>query len=447
MAKSLVGLSGSAADLELVLFDFRLTSGRTLADVSNAVGVPTVDYKVGAVSEITIPAVDDGTLRRANALTYGGSLIYDGAEWDVVAIDREYKGATTNLTITIRSALARQLRNTTGPTSWSNITPAQWIRTVVKKAGGQAIAEDGSKARKIVMKRGETVLDVISSLASDTGVEWVEHGGVVYFGTPWWAYQNGPGLPMWNLSIAGDNPLVLTASSRSSLDDRQNAAEITLSVPQEVAKVIRPWHTVNLSGLTKDDNGLWLVRDVNYELRPSAASITATRPLKGSPKKGSSSGGGDGADTGDGDGGSWIPKPDKKYAGCNFTPRKYVERAKAAVGNSYENRACLRWVSEIIRGYPGLGGYYAKYVWKYAPESAIKYRRDFDPPIGSVVVWDAPTGGDAGHVGIAIGNGRCISATGGSVVNTSIRGGFDAANYLGAVTPPFTGNYPQHPNG
>lgn len=410
MAKTLIGLSGTGRGAAYTDFEgIVLGDGQALAQISEAIGVPTVDYKAGAVTEMTIPLVDDGSIRKTGLLKAGSWLRYDGVRWDIAAVEREYRGTSVNVTLTARSALARRLRNTTGPQTWRDITPAQWIRNVVKKAGGEAVAENGSKARKIVMKRGQSVLDVIASLASDTSVEWTEHGGVVYYGTPWWAYTGAPKLPTWGLSQFGEEAQILTVSTRSSLDDRETEAEASLTVPQSVAKQIRPWHRVVLSGMTEDDNGLWLVRDVNYELRPGAGSITCYRPKKSSPKNGSSSSGssaGDDEDLSPVPGSTFTdaPRPNgwkgRTVVQILTTWRRYKTTGLPGAGGIIDT--CL-YTSQEIAGYSHVGDN-PNELWPTIPEA--KKHRNRKPVPGAILIF---TGGKSGHAAVYMGNGRALS--------------------------------------
>ena len=124
------------------------------------------------------------------------------------------------------------------------------------------------------------------------------------------------------------------------------------------------------------------------------------------------------------------------WHGCTRSPRQYVAyaRKQAAAGAGFRQNGCLAWVSIALSGREGLGGYYARYVWERAPASAVKSPGDTSPPIGAIVVWGPPTGGGAGHVGISVGGGRFISATGGRVVELNIAG---FGSYYGAMTPSF----------
>ena len=71
----------------------------------------------------------------------------------------------------------------TGPKTWEKATPEQVISSLVKKAGGTAVVEPGAGRMRIRQSRNQSVLDLIGSIASDTGVEWVEVDGVIYVGT------------------------------------------------------------------------------------------------------------------------------------------------------------------------------------------------------------------------------------------------------------------------
>ena len=437
---------GSMTDASRTVVDgVQLASGMYLADITDAIGVTRWDFRVGAVSEFSFPAVDrNRQLSKRGLLREGVTLRWDGDAWQIAAVERDYKGEDIWLNFTARSRLARRLRNMTGKRSAEKSTPQAFIGAAVKKAGGLALVEPGAGSMRIVQKRDESVLDVIASIASDTGVEWVEHGNTFFVGTPWWAFQGNTNLPTWSVrtdgreSGFGRSLSMLSLSSRSSLDDRRNAAEASMTVEAATGSQVRPWHRVDVSRADAEDNGIWLVSDVTFDETAGSADLSLQRPLKSSPKKASQGtskvdGVGDGGDLSSLDG-EWIQGADKVWPRCTRTPRQYVAWARSQVGQGFGYNQCLAWVSIAVSGSQGRGGYYARYVWEKAPSSAVKSAGDTNPPIGAIVVWSAPTGGGAGHIGISVGGGRFISATGGRVVELGIAG---FGSYYGAMTPSF----------
>lgn len=437
---------GSMTDASRTVVDgVQLASGMYLADITDAIGVTRWDFRVGAVSEFSFPAVDrNRQLSKRGLLREGVTLRWDGQVWQIAVVERDYKGEDIWLNFTARSRLARRLRNMTGKRSAEKSTPQAFIGAAVKKAGGLALVEPGAGSMRIVQKRDESVLDVIASIASDTGVEWVEHGNTFFVGTPWWAFQGNTNLPTWSVrtdgreSGFGRSLSMLSLSSRSSLDDRRNAAEASMTVEAATGSQVRPWHRVDVSRADAEDNGIWLVSDVTFDETTGSADLSLQRPLKSSPKKASQGtskvdGVGDGGDLSSLDG-EWIQGADKVWPRCTRTPRQYVAWARSQVGQGFGYNQCLAWVSIAVSGTQGRGGYYARYVWEKAPSSAVKSAGDTNPPIGAIVVWSAPTGGGAGHIGISVGGGRFISATGGRVVELGIAG---FGSYYGAMTPSF----------
>ena len=445
MAKT---IGGTETGMARVVDGVKLASGLYLADITDAVGVAAFDYRTGAVPEFTFDAVDrDRKLSARGLLREGTTLKYEADTWQIAAVERTYKGADIWLTFTARSRLARRLRNMTGPKTWEKATPEQVISSLVKKAGGTAVVEPGAGRMRIRQSRNQSVLDLIGSIASDTGVEWVEVDGVIYVGTPWWAWKDdATGLPTWTARVDGVLPdigagrelAVLDFNSRSSLDDRKNAAEAQLTVEVKQGSRVRPWNLVDIRKADDADNGTWLVDGVGFDEVSGATSIDLLRPLKSSPKKASQGtskvdGVGDGGDLGALDG-EWIQGADRVWPHCTRTPRQYVAWARSQLGQSFGYNLCLAWVSIAVSGAQGRGGLYARYVWEKAPASAVKSPGDTNPPIGAIVVWSAPTGGGAGHIGISVGGGKFISATGGRVVERNIAG---FGSYYGAMTPSF----------
>lgn len=424
-----------------------LSGGLSLAQVSEAIGALSWDYGTGKVSQVSFPAVDaDRQLSKRGLLRAGTTLTHGGHRWEVAAVERDYRGRDVWLTFEARSRLARRLRLMAGPDKASGVTPGQWITSRVKKAGGVALVEPGAKRRTIVQKRTQSVLEVISALASDTGVEWVEFDNQVFVGTPWWAFQGRTRLPTWGTFATGADPtgvveLPLTTvgfTSRESLDDRGNAAEATLTVDPGMGRRVRPWHRVDVRRCDEPDEGMWLVTNVSFD-ESSDVTLALSRPLKSSPKKGST-GTGSGADAPSSDaldGADWIQGADRVWPKCSRTPRQAVNFGLSNRGPSwYGDGNCLAWVSVAFSGGQGLGGLLARYVWENAPASAVKAAGDKSPPAGAVCVWNGSIGGGAGHVGISIGKGQMVSATGGAIRIDTI-GAYAPGAYYGAMTPSF----------
>lgn len=442
------GMAGTPLGSDLIT----LSNGLSLADVGKVFGAVTWDFGAGKVSEFSVPAVDlDGVLSKRGLLKAGVRLTYQGERWEVAAVERDYKGADVWLTFTARSQLARRLRTMTGPDKAVDVTPATWITSRVKRAGGVAVVEPGAKRRTVVQKRSQSVLAVIEALASDTGVSWCEFDGRVFVGTPWWAFQGKTNLPTWQASARGVGILgarvldTVGFNSRSSLDDRTNEATADLLVTARSGIALRPWHRVEVVHADEQDTGLWLVSNVAFGEGDPGVRVSLTRPLKSSPKKGSqgtSSGGVGGAGDPAALEGEWIADADRRYPGCSRTPREIVAFARSQVGNGFRQSGCLAWMSIAARGSEGLGGYSARYVWGYAPAGAAKSAGDTNPPIGAIVVWGRGAGQGHGHIGVSIGGGRFISATGGAVQNLPIAG--FTSDYLGAMVPNFGGSYPNY---
>lgn len=390
-----------------------LSGGLSLADVSDAVGGLSWEFAVGQVAQFSFPLVDaDRAVSRRGLLRAGHTVMVDGQRWDVAAVDRDYRGGDVWCTFECRSRLARRLRMMTGPDTQKDVTPGEWIIRKVRKAGGSAVVERGAKRRTVVQKRSEGVTDVIASMASETGVEWVEFDNRMFVGTPWWAFQGETGLPTWSAWATGGGPEGVLRSldavsfqSRESLDDRKAAAEATLTVGPGVGRWVRPWHRVDVGRCDAPDEGVWLVTGVSFD-ESSDVSVSLSRPLKSSPKKGSTGG------TGTGDGGEL---PDLgPIAGSSYrdaqrpagwrgaTVESMVARFKANPGGlGYTiNNGCLWYAQE-------LGGYTHQYDNPEQAASLLGSRLNRTKTVvpGAVMLF---SNSNIGHAVAYIGGGRCI---------------------------------------
>ena len=384
-----------------------------LADVSDGVGSVSWDFAVGAVAEMNIPAVDiGGRLAAAGLLTAGTTLTYEAAPWQVAAIERDYRRPDIWLTITARSQLARRLRDMLGPDkSDGKVSPQQWITTRAKKAGARVVrVQPGASRRVITQKRGESVLSIIEALASDTGTEWVEYDGQLYVGTAWWAMHD-LGLTQWVAPLDGpkygSDLAYVGFQSRSSDMDRREAASATLTVEAQTGLQVRPWHRVRIADADPADNGLWLVTQNTWDDSTPSATITLSRPLKSSPKKGST---GTGTDS-TGDTGGLTPIP-----GSSFTdaarPSNWAGRSVTQILNIHRNNpgglnhqiynGCL-WYAQEVAGYSHIGAN-PHVLWGMLATAKRHTSRSVVP--GAVMLF---RNSNIGHAVVYLGGGRALS--------------------------------------
>lgn len=99
------------------------------------------------------------------------------------------------------------------------------------------------------------------------------------------------------------------------------------------------------------------------------------------------------------------------------------------------NQRCLAWVSRQVFQSPTRGITYAYQVWDNAP-TTMRFSRDFGPPRGAIVLWSHSIGGGAGHIAVALGNGKMATTMPGGVRIVPIKGFSDRA-YLGWMPPYF----------
>jgi len=405
--KAAGGGTGFARSSQRIL----LRDGVRLADVTDGVGSVAWDYAVGAVAEMSFPAVDvGGRLAAAGLLTAGTTLTYEAAPWQVAAVERDYRRPDVWVTVTARSQLARRLRNMVGPDkSDGKVTPQQWITTRARKAGAQTVrVQAGASRRVITQKRNESVLAVIESLASDTGTEWVEYDGCLYVGTAWWALHD-LGLREWVAPLDGpryaDDLAVAGLTTRSSIDDRQEAATATLTVESATGIQVRPWQRVRLVGADQADNGLWLVTQNTWDDSTPSATITLSRPLKSSPKKGST-----GTESTD-DTGGLTPIPGSSFTDAR-RPSNWAGRSVTQILNIHRNNpgglnhtiynGCL-WYAQEVAGYSHIGSN-PHVLWVMLATAKRHTSRSVVP--GAVMLF---RNSRIGHAVVYLGGGRALS--------------------------------------
>lgn len=269
------------------LRDLELASGESVADVAEVVQDVALEFTPGTVAQLSVTLADPGRALHSHGLLELGTLVrWRGTDWQVGSVDRTFTAWGAGYVVRCRSALAKQLRLTTGPRADKGVTPAEWIGKRVAEAGGKAVVEPGAKARTITMKRGVSVLDTIGALASATEVQWVEAEGILAVGTPWWALQGGSGLPTWAVSWPED-ALELTAGR--SEDDKADGATAALSLAYADGAELRPWHRIDLAGTGTEVDGIWLVESVRFsDDGVSPVSVGLVRPLQTGVKAGSS---------------------------------------------------------------------------------------------------------------------------------------------------------------
>lgn len=424
-------------------------SGKKLgADVTKVLTSASVGYTLGQVAQLEVGLTDTAEMMAKHDLArWGTRLGTGGTEWEVGGLKQAYRAAGIDWEVRAYSRLAKALRD-----NWwskvSGVTSVEWVTSKARAAGGRAITGTSARKAKVDASDDQTVLDVIDALAQDLGWSWCEYDGQLLFMDPWWAWKNpGARLPVWGVTW-GKDPATDAITLEADMSNEDDAAFGTgsLTLPAPAGEKIRPLHTVNLGrGVKAPHAGLWVVTAANRDLLRAEATIDVeiARPRRGIPQDRTSNTATAGTTTGTGGPlvvqGQWIDGKDKVWPGCTRTPEQYVAWAQGQERQGWPDRMCLAWVSTAVKGGQGAGGGRAVYAWQYAPAGTPKAPGDTNPPIGAIVVWAPPTGGNAGHIGISIGGGRFISATGGRVVNLSIAG---FGNYLGAMAPNFGGSYP-----
>ena len=264
--------------------------GEKQADLADVVTEIAIDYVTDSVSELSIVFADTNhrIAKRASALI-GQIVTFDGVRWQVGSVDSELAAWGSLITLRARDPLAKKLRVTYKTSAEKKVSPGQWVTGRVKKAGGRAIVQPSSKRGTIAQSKNQSVIDVITDLATELEWSWVSHSGVLIFGSRFAAWQGKiGGLPTWRVSW-DSNPSTdaLAATWSDSDDNTENRATLEIELSYEHGARLRPWH--RLASTIPGADGTWLIESVNIiHDGVTPVQITATKPKKPSPKAGSS---------------------------------------------------------------------------------------------------------------------------------------------------------------
>lgn len=257
---------------------FTLNGKRITADLEGLVTSTSLDMGVEQVAQVSLVVVDprEQLLRKD---WRGSRLGWDGATWDISAVDIAAAAYTTNLSA--RSWLARRMRRTYRVVGEHKVGPDEWIVRWIKSLGGKAIVEKTSKRGVIPASKDQSLWDALSGLCGDVGWSFTEYAGIVYAGSRMWAFDGGTGLPTWPVTWkTAERSDALDVGGSLTDDDPDNRGTAEFVLRWENGRKIRPWHRIQLDGLGIYD-GLWLAESVQTPNDgTSTVSVSASRPRK-----------------------------------------------------------------------------------------------------------------------------------------------------------------------
>lgn len=264
--------------------------GQKRADLEDVVTAISVDYSVNQVAELTVQIIDPGDkLTKLASNSIGAVLTFDSDRWQIGSVEAALLEFGSLLTLRARDPLAKQLRKTYKTSAEKKVSPGDWVKRRVKAAGGTATVQASSKRGTIAQSKNESVLDLMSALASDLEWSWVSHSDRLWFGSAYYAWQGRfAALSTWSVTWqASPATDAMTASWSESDDDPDNNGQLDLELAYEFGKLIRPWHRI--SSKIPGAAGTWLVDQVQITHDGvTPVRVTAVKPKKPSPKAGSS---------------------------------------------------------------------------------------------------------------------------------------------------------------
>lgn len=264
--------------------------GRSQVQLEELVSNITVDYNLQQLAELQLTINDPNHLIAKSPLAAIGSRIsFEGESWTVASIESNAFEWGSRIVVKARDPLARALRLKYKTSAEKQVSPGDWVKRRVKSAGGVATVQPSSKRGTVSQSKTQSVLDVINTFAGDLDWSWTSHGGRFYFASRHYVWVGKLATPTWSFTWDSNEATdVLASEWNESGDNTENRAELTIRVPYEAGKNVRPFHriTTTIPGAT----GTWLVEGVSivHDL-VSPVEITATKPNKPSPKAGSSS--------------------------------------------------------------------------------------------------------------------------------------------------------------
>lgn len=264
--------------------------GKKQADLAELVQSIEVTYTADQMAELTIIVMDPLHKLTGSPLAAIGTVItFDGSSWQVGAIDAELLEWGSLLTYRCRDPLAKGLRKTYKTSAEQKVSPGDWVTRRVKLAGGRITVQPSSKRATISQSKSQSVLDVISSLASDLDWSWVSYAGRMIFASRYYAWQGKVGLPAWKVSWKANAATdALTATWSDSDDNAENRAELEISLPYDFGIKLRPWHRI--VSTIPGAKATYLVEEVTITYDGvSPVEIRCTIPKPPGPKAGSSS--------------------------------------------------------------------------------------------------------------------------------------------------------------
>ena len=268
--------------------------GKRVVDI---VGERLIEHRVDlahdAVPELVFgvippPGINNAVLEH---FTDGAQVDYGDLRVLIAAVEvgPDPAGAHIAVTVTARSFGMQRLRKSKrGP--WSNMSPTQVVETMANLNGMGFVAK-GSPTRSTISRQDgekegdeESDLDLAERLAKELGYVLFDGGQVLYFGPPSWLLSKGVEVRAeWNYRLGYD--VLGIPTIRRTTDDEDRRRTITLALPYERGRRVRPGHKLAHHGIAAF-HGDYLVTSVRWnELDPSEpVEIEAIIPIDPEPE-------------------------------------------------------------------------------------------------------------------------------------------------------------------
>jgi len=271
-----------APQLEVdIIDDLELRGSKLTARVAEAAIGLSLDFSADEVSQVEITFLDPGfKIWAMGILSKGNTGTWRG--WPMVITAYKINSGAEQITVTMRSKVANELRKERVPDIWSGQSGAEWLADRVAKAGGVALCEQDATRPTITKSqtdtRPESDWDVGKRISAEVGMLFFEVAGIVIRAHASWIVERFPPVATWTW---GKDDFLVDAQVSADEDNdlaKIDPVEITVTVLASIAAQCRPGHPIRWAGLPGTE-GVYLTTSVHVEAGEPTGEVVLRTPV------------------------------------------------------------------------------------------------------------------------------------------------------------------------